>query len=190
MQWIVNMAMFLVISGLMLELIADTKYYKFARFVAGIIFLLQFIRPLTEHDDMGNRFAALFRNFDYALGSERVLEEIYQAGGETESRVLEEYKQTILEQIDRILQKNGLYLQQGDISVETDGNIERIVVRAAYEDGSADRGILVPTVVPVRIGEETKTDMVSPLELYIREVLAEFYQLEENKIEVVIQEAN
>ena len=48
MQWICNIALFLVLSGIMLELIADTKYYKFARWVAGVILLLQFFKPLTE----------------------------------------------------------------------------------------------------------------------------------------------
>ena len=43
--------------------------------------------------------------------------------------------------------------------------------------------------MPVNISEVPKKNTVSPLELYIRETLAEFYQTEENKIEVVIQEA-
>ena len=48
MQWLGNLALFMLVSGLMLEMIADTKYYKFARFVAGVILLLQFISPITE----------------------------------------------------------------------------------------------------------------------------------------------
>lgn len=190
MQWISNMALFLVVSGLLLEVIADTKYYKFARFVAGIILLLQFISPITEREDIGRRFTAVFQNFDFALGSERVLEEIYQAGGETENKVFNAYKETISEQVDYILQKNGLYLIHAEVSVERSGSIKNMMVRAAYLDGSGKTDIVIPTVAPVRIGEEAKPETVSPLELYIREALAEFYQLEENKIEVVIQEAN
>jgi len=190
MQWITNIALFLVLSGLLLEMIADTKYYKFARFVAGVILLLQFICPITTHDDIGNRFSAVFQNFDFTLGSERILEEIYQVDGETENRVLSAYQQTLSEQIDHILQNNGLYLIHAETLVGKDGSINKLNVRASYLDGSGGKKILIPTVIPVRIGEEKKTDTMSPVELYIREVLAEFYQLEENKIEVVIQEAN
>ena len=43
MEWVCNISLFLVFSGLLLELIADTKYYKFARWVASVILLLQFI---------------------------------------------------------------------------------------------------------------------------------------------------
>ena len=42
MQWIRDIALFLVFSGILLEMIADTKYYKFAKWVAGLILLLQF----------------------------------------------------------------------------------------------------------------------------------------------------
>ena len=119
-----------------------------------------------------------------------MLEEIYQVNGQTENAVLETYKQTISEQVDQILQKNGLYLIRAELSVKTDGSIQRMQIRASYLDGSGKKEILVPTIMPVQIREEEKQDMATPLELYIREVLTEFYQLEENKIEVVIQEAD
>ena len=189
MQWICNITLFLIFSGILLELIADTKYYKFARWVAGIILLLQVIQPMTKVEDIGGRFLAIFDSFDYALGTDKVLEEIYRVNDRTESTVLEEYKKSVSEQIDRILQKNGLGLAVAEIAVAEDGTLDELKVRANYLDGREKTGILIPTVIPVRIGEVEKKERVSPLELYIRENLAEFYQMDENKIEVVIQEA-
>ena len=95
MQWICNIALFLVLSGILLEMIADTKYYKFARWVAGTILLLQFLKPLTETGGLWERFMAVFQSFDYALGTDKVLEDIYQVNGQTENSVLEKYKETI-----------------------------------------------------------------------------------------------
>lgn len=189
MQWLCNIALFLVLSGILLEMIADTKYYKFARWVAGVILLLQILKPMTGAEDIWSRFTAIFSSFDYALGTDKVLEEIYQVNGQTESSVLETYKETISDQIDRILRKNGLRLTAAELSVEEDGTLREMQVWAGYLDGKEETKIQIPTVVPVRIGEETKRKTVSPLELYIRETLAEFYQMDENKIEVVIQEA-
>ena len=77
MQWIRDVALFLVFSGIMLELISDTKYYKFAKWVAGMILLLQFIKPLADTENFGNWFVSRMFSFDYALGTDRVLEEIY-----------------------------------------------------------------------------------------------------------------
>jgi len=190
MQWICNIAMFLVFSGILMELIADTKYYKFARWVAGVILLLQFLKPLTELEGIQGKFDTIFRSFDYALGTDRVLEEIYAVEGQTEHSVLAEYKEGISRQIDGILQKNGLKLVQTELSVEKDGRIQKMWVEAEYLDGTEDRSLRIPTVVPVRIGEETKKPVISPLELYIRETLAEFYQTDENNVIVVIEEAD
>lgn len=189
MQWICNIALFLVLSGILLEMIADTKYYKFARWVAGVILLLQFLKPLAETEEVWNRFTAIFTSFDYALGTDRVLEEIYQVNGQTENSVLETYKENVAAQIDRILRNNGLKLIDTELLVAKDGSLMELKVWAAYEDQQEQTGILIPTVAPVRLAEEQKKKTVSPMELYIRETLAEFYQLEENKIEVVIQEA-
>lgn len=189
MQWICNIALFMVLSGILLEMIADTKYYKFARWVAGVILLLQFIKPVAETEDIQGRFAAIFSSFDYALGTDKILEEIYAVNGQTENSVLETYKENISDQIDRILRQNGLGLASAELSVAEDGILTEMLVWARYLDGKEETGILIPTVMPVRISEEERKKTVSPLELYIRETLAEFYQMDENKIEVVIQEA-
>lgn len=189
MQWICSIALFLVFSGLLLEIIADTKYYKFARWVTGVILLLQFLKPFTETEGVWNRFTAIFSSFDYALGTDRVLEEIYEADGKTEDTVLQNYKEKVAGQIGKMLQKNGLQLLHADLSVERDGTLCELKVRAAYEDQQEKPEILIPTVEPVAMKEAPKKKTVSPMELYIRELLAEFYQMDENKIEVVIQEA-
>jgi len=189
MQWICNIAMFLVLSGILLELIADTKYYKFAKWVTGVLLLLQFLQPIREIEDIRNRFAANFTSFDYALGTDRVVEDIYRMEEQTENSVQLAYKKTIAKQIDRKLQDNGLKLMEAEITVAEEGNIEKMRILATYLDGTKEREVLIPTVVPVRIDEEPKKTTVSPLELYIRELLAECYQIEENKLEVVIQNA-
>lgn len=189
MQWICNIALFLVLSGILLEMIADTKYYKFARWVAGIILLLQFLNPVTETDGLWSRFTAIFQSFDYALGADKVLEEIYQVNGQTENSVLEKYKENVSLQINEILQNNGLVLESAELEVSESGNLSYMKVLARYQDKQTYPGIWIPTVAPVNVSDTPKKETVSPMELYIRETLAEFYRMEENKIEVVIQEA-
>ena len=189
MQWICNIAICLVISGIVLELIADTKYYKFARWVAGVIILLQLLKPLTETGGRKEWFDAMFGSFDHALGTDRILEEIYETEEQTEQSVLRQYKENIAEQVGSMLQKNGLRLIQTEISIAEDGRIEALWVQAEYLDGTVQKDILVPTIKPVQLGEQNKKKTVSPFELYIRETLASFYQIEESSVEVVIREA-
>ena len=189
MQWIRDVALFLVFSGIMLELISDTKYYKFAKWVAGMILLLQFIKPLADTENFGNWFVSRMFSFDYALGTDRVLEEIYAADDHMGNSVLSAYKESVSEQIDLLLNENGLKLAGAEIDVEQDGTLRNLEVFAVYEDKQGDMGILVPTIEPVRIGELSKNNKLSPMELYIMELLAEFYGMDKNKVEVIIQEA-
>lgn len=189
MKWICSMALFLMLSGILLELIADTKYYKFARWVAGVIFLTQLLRPVTETGETGERFTSMVSSFHYAVSSDRIVEEIYQADGQTSGRVLTTYKETLTAQIAEILEKNGLILSAVKIEVEDNGKISSLTVLAFYQDQKKEETVIaVPTVAPVSLSEPLKKETVSPMELYIRKTLAEFYQVEENKIVVVIQE--
>ena len=189
MQWIRDIALFLVFSGILLEMIADTKYYKFAKWVAGMILLLQFVKPFSDTENFGNRLFSGFMSFDYALGTDRVLEEIYAIDERTENSVLTSYKQKVSEQIDGLLRKNGLRLSGVEIMVAEDGTLQKLYVLAVYEDKPEQSDIFIPTVAPVLIGESSKKNIVSPMELYIRELLASVYGMEENNVEVIIQEA-
>lgn len=188
MQWIRDIALFLVFSGILLEIISDTRYYKFAKWVAGMILLLQFLKPLADTENFANRMFSGLMSFEYALATDRVLEEIYETKEHTENSVLSEYKRKVEEQVGQILEKNGLRLSGTKISVAEDGSLQELFVLAYYEDKKEERTILIPTVEPIRLQEPVKQEAVSPMELYIRELLASIYGMEENKVEVMIQE--
>ena len=154
--------------------------------------MLQFLQPFTEAGQLWERFTSVFLSFDYALGTDKVLEELYQTDAFMEHSVLQTYKDNIAEQMERLLKKNGVSLVSADMEISNQGEILAISIVAQYLDGTeeTENFFRIPTVAPVNLKEqEKKKKTVSPMELYIRELLAEFYQLEENKIEVVIQEA-
>ena len=97
---------------------------------------------------------------------------------------------SIREQIGKLLEENGLRLLETEIIVTELGEPEKIYVCAEYADGpETEPGIWVPTVAPVNPKQDREKNVLSPMELYIRELLAEFYRVEENTIEVVIREA-
>ena len=190
MEWIRNISLFLVLSGLLLELIADTKYYKFAQWVTGVILLLQFIQPFTNVDVLWSKFTASFQSFDYAMGTDKIVEELYIMEEQTERTVLSNYKASISEQIEKILQKSELHLEQIELEIKQTGEIEWMKVRASYKEKEEVQEIQISEVTPIKLDETIENNMISPIELYIQECLAEFYQMDKNKIEVVIQETN
>lgn len=191
MEWICGIALYMVISGLLLELIADTKYYRYAKWVAGVFLILQFAQPLGQWKDLGLQFFSKLTSFDYALGTDRILEELYETEDRRTQSVLEGYKAAVTEQIEHLLGENGLRVRKVEPEILDNGELAFLTVTAQYLDGTEEDNIRIPTVVPVRITKEDKEpEVVSPMELYIRELLAEFYQMDENNIVVVIQEAD
>ena len=189
MEWICSIALFLVFSELLLELIADTKYYKFARWVASVILLLQFIQPFTDIESIWSKFTTSFQAFDYAMKTDNVVEQLYQVGEQTETKVLQSYKMAISEQIEQLLQKHGLQLKQIEVEVGKTGEIVWLNVRAMYEEKEeVIQEIKIIESERIKLEETVKKEVVSPMELYIRDYLSEFYQIDKNKIEVVIQE--
>ncbi len=189
MEWICSIALFLVFSELLLELISDTKYYKFARWVASVILLLQFIQPFTDIESIWSKFTVSFQTFDYAMKTDNVVEQLYQVGEQTETKVLQSYKMAIEEQIEQLLQKHGLQLKQIQLEVGKIGELIWMNVNAMYkEKEEVIQEIKIIEIEPIKLEETVKKEVVSPMELYIRDYLSEFYQIDKNKIEVVIQE--
>lgn len=190
-EWIKNIAMFLVISGLLLEMIAETKYYKFARWVTGVILILQLIQPFVDTQNLWERFLASFRSFDYAIGSERVLEEIYATTDVSAQSVLKSYRESIIGQVETILNQYSIGLVDTEIEIKEDGTLEWLYVLGEYKT-KEEAFVRIPTVVPVEITKEQweeEQNVISPMELYLQEILAEFYHVDKNRINVVIQEA-
>ncbi len=189
MEWICSIALFLVFSELLLELIADTKYYKFARWVASVILLLQFIQPFTDIESIWSKFTTSFQAFDYAMKTDNVVEQLYQVGEQTETKVLQSYKIAISEQIEQLLKKHGLQLKQTELEVGKTGEIIWLNVRAVYQEKEeVIQEIKIIEIEPIKLEETVKKEVISPMEIYIRDCLSEFYQIDKNKIEVVIQE--
>ena len=192
--WLKDIAMFLVISGLILEVIAETKYERFVRWVVGIILILQLVRPMAETKEIWGRFAAYLQSFDYAVGSEKVLEEIYSVSDEAQQTVLKSYKESVYAQINQLLSRYKVKLLSAQIEVAEDGELLYLKVYAGYDTGKNEEmsgEIKIPMVAPVIVErEEEEEKIATPMELHIRSVLAEFYQIDENRIEVELKEAS
>ena len=159
-----------------------------------MILILQLVEPLAMTQNWWERLIASLRSFDYAVSAERVLEDIYTMSETATQTVLESYKDSMKRQVERILEQHHIQLTETEITVKEDGTPERLFVLGRYQTTEEDGLLRIPTVVPVQKveveseGKEEKERTVSPMELSLQETLAEFYQIEKSRVEVVIQE--
>lgn len=193
MEYIKQIAFFMVFSGIVLELCADTKYHKFSEWVVGVLLILQLVKPWFSEKPVWEQFLYRLVSFQYVLEAEYIPEELSGAEEHVERSVQSVYEKTLTTQIEGLLQENKLNLLVASYVIEqTTGELKQITVTAEYQTVEEDRAgqIEIEKIEPVTIGEAPvkQPDVVTPMEVYVKELLADFYGLPEQHINVRIQE--
>ena len=103
MEYIKQIAFFMVFSGIVLELTTDTKYHKFSEWVIGILLILKLVRPWIEEKPVWEQFLYRFASFEYALGADEITEQLFSAEERVERSVRSAYEETLTAQIEHLL---------------------------------------------------------------------------------------
>lgn len=197
MEYVKQIAFFMVFSGILLELISGTKYQKFGEWVVGILLIMQIVMPFINKEQIWDKFLYRLASFDYVMQGESVLEEIVLGEEQVTESVRITYEETLRKQIAAILERNSLVLQKAAFEIsETSGELLKLSVWAGYQTQTQEKQkeekILISAIPPIVIGtkeEETEQPKVmTPLEIYIKNLLSDFYNLEANNINISIQE--
>lgn len=195
MEYVKGIAFFMVFAGIILELISGTKYQKFGEWVVGILLILQIIKPFINEEQIWEQFVYRFTSFEYVMQEENISDRIILGEQQMSDSVRNSYEDTLREQIANLLQKNSLTLQKAVFEIsETSGELQKISVWAGYqttEEMEPER-IEISDIPPIVIGddiEEIETpDVITPLEIYIKNLLSDFYNLTADNINISIQE--
>lgn len=189
MEWLKEIAVFMVVAGLLLEMIAETKYYRFAKWVSGIVLMVLFIKPFVKSEDIREKFFLFVKSFDYGMDSGKILDRIYEVEETEGERIVEVYKKTMEEQIDRILIQYGVKLISLEPEIAQNGTILGLAVYGEYiTEEVQGTQIVIEKIKQIGETKESKQETRSPLELAIRDYLASFYCLDVNNVEVEIRE--
>ena len=66
-----QLVFFMIFSGIMLELVAGTKYQKFVEWVVGLLLILQIAAPLAGEGGLWEKFLYRLRSFEYSIQKDR-----------------------------------------------------------------------------------------------------------------------
>ena len=200
-EWVRNIVIYLILNTIIMNLLGNNSYKKYISIVSGMILLLIVVSPFLK-------LLKLDGIMDYYLNSN-----IYQADVDDfqkELRVMEkkqkdevfsDFKNRISEQVADILLKDGLYLYNLEVAMNQDvesknfGEIDSMEIMAGYleDEGvttaniSVDK-IIISTTNSSNIDEENRTaNLPSPQEIYIKNRLSDFYNIEQDNININIQ---
>ena len=179
---------FLLFMNLCMQLPGAAEYKRYVRFVFGMVLIILCLTPIVRVFGEEDRIAYYLRKnllqseLSYSDG------DLFLAEGDRKNAIMEAYKEELCRQLVNLLQEETLHLLQADFVLSEDeteyGKIEAIFVVAQYNSGGNRIAI-----EPVQIGESSqKADFLSPMEIYIKNKLAVFYNVEESNINVIVRE--
>lgn len=200
-QWMRNILIFIIAVTVLFQLIEKSSYYKYARFAAGMILILLIVKPLFLVSGKDQGFWYLLESYDYLFAAEDNSEALTGAEDFRNSVILEEYNKALEEQIDRLLNREGLSLISMNTEFENNlseadyGALKSLQVTAGYpkelskqKEGS---NVEIDRII-VEIGEKAqqnnRSSSASPLAIRAKNLLADFYNLDAQHIHITIQE--
>lgn len=197
MEMIRQLAFFMIFSGIMLELVAGTKYQKFVEWVVGLLLILQLAALLAGEGGLWEKFLYRLRSFEYSIQKEAAFEKIVAGEEQAEASVRAAYESVLQEQLSQILKKEQLVVEQvkfyfGETGTELRGLM--VLARAEQkkeENSDGQERVTIRRIGPVSLEQvpaRTEQKLLTPREIYLTELLSDFYQLSEEHIYVSIQE--
>ncbi len=200
-QWMRNILIFIIAVTVLFQLIEKTSYRKYAGFVTGMILILLIVKPLLSVSGKDQGFWYLLESYDYLFEVEDNSEALIGAQDTRNSIILEEYKEALKKQTERLLNQKGLTILSMDAEFEDSlskanyGALKSLQVIAGYQKDSSktkeERKVAIDKIV-VEIGEKKKeksnSSELSPLALSTKNLLADFYNLDAQHIHITIQE--
>ena len=198
--WIKNIVIYMLLNTIIMNLLGNKSYKKYAGIISGMILVLIVISPLLK----------LFRldeNLDYYLkfndfnmeaiefkNSLSVFEESQRAA------IFGKYEEKIIEQTKELLLEEDIYPEIIKINIDQDaqsstfGQVTGITIvarKATEEDKKNDGRIKIDEreVSKVTVGKRTEDikKPPSPLEIAIKNKLSGFYNIEQGNINISIQ---
>lgn len=192
-----QLAFFMIFSGIMLELVAGTKYQKFVEWVVGLLLILQIAAPLAKGGGLWEKFLYRLRSFEYSIQQDAAFDRIVAGEEQAEASVQEAYERVLEEQLRQLLQKEQLVVEQVKFYFEESGvGLRGLMVLAATEQKETEEAgrqglVTIRRIGPVsleQVPSKTEQKLLTPKEIHLTKLLSDFYQLSEEHIYVSIQE--
>ena len=195
-SWMKNIAFFLILSGLLLQLLPDGKYRKYLKFFSGMILVILVASPVNHWFGLEEQLVRAAEEFVWEQQAVEIQEQFILADEARYDQLQREYETLIAEQAGSVANAYGYEIEDCraelvlDTESESFGQVSSLtVILRPEEEGQ------VIWVEPVQIGEvtaeaqkggepETEEQLTSAELPQIREELAEMYSLEGSELVV------
>lgn len=185
-QWIKNIAFYMILITAVMNVIPNNNYKKYINLFTGIVMIILVISPVSKLLGASTRLDSNFIKNIYNQEIVNLKVDAYQISDTSSSKLLEEYKNEISNQIEEIVNKEGYFVVKSKIVMNEDresdnyGNLEGIEVVLSTQE-KKNQKILVDKI---QIGQK---QFENPEEISVKNVIDDFYNVGLDNINVSIQ---
>lgn len=202
-EWVKNIVIYLILNTIVMNLLGNSNYKKYVSIVSGMILLLIVISPfmkLLKLDEIMDYYlnANIYRTDVSDFKNKLMLMEEKQ-----KEEVFNDMKKRVRDHVSGLLAEEGLYLYDFDIAISEDeesgsfGEIEAMYITAGHTDKDTEdipvQKINIGRIVISGLDKENdsfgkdRQDLPSPEEILIKNKLSDFYNMEQDNINISIQ---
>jgi len=188
-QWVKNIAFFLILSGLVYQILPDSRFKKYVRFFMGLVLTLMVLSPLLNLWNLEDVLVQAAETFSLDRSRLELQAELENGVGEQEAGIQREYQGMIQEKVTGIVAEKGYFVQDFSAELNLDpesedvGKILMMEVILSPEDQDT-----VIWIEPVAIGAPGEGEP-SSLELpEIRREIEAYFELEEGVLTLYLKE--
>ena len=188
-QWVKSIAFFLILSGLVYQMLPDSRFKKYVWFFMGLVLTLMVLSPLLNLWNLENVLVQAVETFSLDRSRLELQAELENGVGEQEAGIQREYQGMILEKVTGIVAEKGYFVQDFSAELNLDsesedvGKILMMEVILSPEDQDT-----VIWIEPVAIGAPGEGEP-SSLELpEIRQEIEAYFELEEGVLTLYLKE--
>lgn len=185
-QWIKNIAFYMILVTAVMNVIPNNNYKKYINLFTGIIMIILVVSPISSLLGMSTRLDTNYIKNIYNQELSNIKVDAYQISETSSSKLLEEYKEEISNQVEEIVNKEGYYVVEANVVMNEDrdsedyGSLEGIQVVLSEEE----KGNQKIAVSKIQIGQK---QIENPEEISIKNVIEDFYNVGLDNINVSIQ---
>jgi stage III sporulation protein AF len=199
-SWVKSIVFFLVLLTIINNLVGKSGYKKYINLITGMILIILVVSPLINLFNINQKLDYYFSKNTFMTDSDNINNELIKMEETQMSRIMDEYKNEIKVQTEKLLEKEGLYISNIFIEIDEEegesfGTIKHLDLTASYMAGDQSdisSNITKVEIDKIQISEDEKAKEekhnLSPTEINVKNLLSDFYNIEPDNINISIQE--
>lgn len=198
--WIKNIVIYMLLNTIIMNLLGNKSYKKYAGIISGMILVLIVISPLMKLMRLDDNLDYYLRFNEFNIDTIEFQNSLSVVEESQKEAVFGKYEDKIIERTRQLLMEEGIYPESIRVEIDDDINSASfgkitgfiIVARQAEEaDKKKDTRIKIDEieVSRVTVGKRTEGEkrVPSPLEVAMKNKLSDFYKIEQGNINISIQ---